>query len=154
MTVKAKALDENLGHIARQKAVSISESSTVEKAVAVMREKKVPCLLLVKAGKLTGIFTERDYLFKVIGTADPKDPISRYMTKNPIVVDLGETVGAAAKVMNDKGLRHLPLIDKRGGPASVVTVDEIIEYLADCFPAMVVNRPPQPHLRAEETEGA
>ena len=91
---------------------------------------------------------------KTLGKASSSEPISRYMTPEPLTGRLEETLGEVVEVMNAKGLRNLPLVDSLGAPASLVTADTIIRYLADHFPAAVVNRPPQPHMHSDQMDGA
>jgi CBS domain-containing protein len=152
MSVKTKALSEKLVHVARAQPVCVPEETPLREALAVMRYRQVPCLLVTKGGKLTGIFTERDFLMKVAGKPSGGS-VGEQMTRKPVIATLDETVGEAVEEMNAKGLRNLPLADKSGAPASVVTVSSLIRYLADHFPAEVVNLPPHPQ-RAAETDGA
>lgn len=154
MSAKTKALSEKLKHIVRYEPACVQETATVKEAVALMRQRQKPALMICRGKKLVGIFTERDYLMRVAGLAKPSDPIKKYMTPEPVVGHLEQTLGEVIEVMNEKRLRSLPLVDQHGAPASVVTVLTVIQYLADLFPAAVVNRPPTPHKRAEEMDGA
>ena len=154
MSLKTKALSEKLVHIARVKPICIQENRTMEEALALMRRDQAGSILICKGTKLVGIFTERDFLMKVAGKAKAGEAIRDYMTPDPVIGSLEQTVGEAIEIMNSKGLRNLPLVDKNGTPGSVVTVSTLIQYLADLFPAAVVNRPPQPHVVSEEVDGA
>ena len=154
MSVKTRALSEKLSRVARAAPISAAKTATVKQALALMREHKTHCLMICEGGRLAGIFTERDALMKVEGRARGDEPVSAYMTANPITARLDDTVGSVVEVMEAKGLRQLPIVDKDGAPASVVTVGAIIRYLAENFPAAVVNRPPQPHAKAAEADGA
>ena len=154
MSVKTKALSEKLAHVTRFDPLIVQENCTVKEALARMRAGQKPVLLVCKGKKLVGIFTERDYLMKVVGRAKPSDPLRDYMTADPVTGSMDETLGEAIEVMNAKRLRNLPLVDKAGVPACVVTVMSVIQYLAGHFPAAVVNRPPQPHVFSEEMDGA
>lgn len=153
MSVKTRALSERLGRVARAQPVCVPEDCPLDSALAVMRSRKVPCLLVTRGGKLTGIFTERDFLMKAVGRPAPAGPVGDYMTRQPVIATLEQTVGDAVEAMSGKGLRNLPIVDASGVPASVVTVNSLIRYLADHFPAEVVNLPPEPQ-RAAETDGA
>jgi CBS domain-containing protein len=154
MSSKTKALSEKLSTVAHEAAVCIEESAKIGDALELMRERGADCVLVCRGGKLAGIFTERDYLMKVAGLAKASEPVSKFMTPNPVVEKLNQTVGEAVEIMNDRMLRHLPLVDGKGAPAGVVTVDAVIDWLAGHYPAAVVNRPPDPHIGGEETDGA
>lgn len=154
MSLKTKALNEKLAYIAREKPVTVPEEASMKDVLSLMRQHAAPCVLVCRGAKLVGIFTERDYLVKAAGQAKPGEPIRQYMTPEPVTAALEQSLGEAVEVMNAKGLRHLPLVDRHGAPASLLTVNVVIQYLADHFPAAVVNRPPQPHVTSEETDGA
>lgn len=154
MSVKTKALSEKLTYVTRTKPVTVQENATVGEVLSLMREKQIHCVLVCQGSKLAGIFTERDYLMKAIGRAKSKDPIRAYMSPDPVTGYLDETVGEAIEVMNAKGLRNLPLVDDQGAPTSLLTVTRTIQYLADHFPAEVVNRPSAPHIVTQDADGA
>lgn len=154
MSVKTKALSEKLAHIIRYEPAIAQENTPVKDALSLMRQRQKPALMVCKGKKLVGIFTERDYLMKALGSAKSADPISKYMTPSPITGRLDETLGEVIEVMDAKHLRTLPIVDEGGAVASVVTVLTVIQYLADHFPAAVVNRPPQPHVVSEDADGA
>ena len=130
------------------------QSAGIKDAACLLKAKRVGAVAVVEDGRMVGIFTERDYLMKAAGLAKPGEPISKYMTPEPITGRLEETLGEAVEVMDAKHLRTLPIVDAAGAPASVVTVLTVIQYLADHFPAAVVNRPPQPHVVSEDADGA
>lgn len=154
MSFKTKALNEKLGHVDRYEPAAVEETATVKEALHLMRRRQKPALMVCRKGQLVGIFTERDYLMKAAGAAKAGEPISKYMTPKPVTGGLDQTLGEAIEIMDAKHLRTLPIIDADGVPASVVTVLTVIRYLADHFPAAVVNRPPQPHLHAVDVDGA
>ncbi len=154
MSIKTKALSEKLGHVVRTKPVCVQEDLPVGKALELMRQKGVHCLMVCKGSKLTGIFTDRDHLMKVLGRAKGSEPMSAFMTPSPVIGSTEQTVGETVEIMSAKGLRNLPLVDEAGAPTSLVTVDTLIRYLADHFPAAVVNRSPAPHLVSDEADGA
>lgn len=154
MSVKTKALGEKLAHIVRYEPAVAQESTSLKDALALMRQKQKPALMICRGKKLVGIFTERDYLMKIAAEASPSEPVGKYMSPDPVTVRLDDTLGEAIEVMHAKRLRTLPILDESGAPASVITVLTVIGYLADHFPAAVVNRPPQPHVVSDESDGA
>lgn len=153
MSQKTKALAEILSRMSRVKVITVQATDGLGQVLALMRQKQVHCVMVCSGAKLAGVFTERDYLMKVLGKGKPEDPIKNFMTPDPLIATLDETVGEAIEVMSEKGVRNLPLVDKDGAPASLVTVNTVIRYLADHFPAEVVNRPPQPMVSREMDGG-
>ena len=71
--------------IGNQIPITASGELTVEQAARLMKEKRIGALLVLENGRLAGIFTERDALFRVV--AEGRDPaktrLSEVMTANP-----------------------------------------------------------------------
>lgn len=125
--------------------ILLRESATVGEAVRRMVQVRQAAVLVVDAGgNLTGIFTERDLLTRVVGRGlDPNAAaLSTVMTKNPEVLSLGDRVAYAVHCMSVAGYRTIPLVDAAHKPIGIVTVSNAIRWLADLFPATVLNLPP------------
>jgi CBS domain-containing protein len=133
----------------------IDADRTVADAVAVMREENVGCLLITEADLLVGIFTERDLLTRVLAPGRSLDtPIRQCMTANPITVSPKDSVRTAIKRMQSGGYRHLPVVDEAGHPVGVLSARRVVHYLAEHFPALVFNLPPEPDRFPEAPDGA
>ena len=114
-------------------AFSVPEGTSLEEAIRTMRERRIGCLLVTdQEGKLGGVFTERDVLYKVAGknldlTAEP---VGRYMTHDPEVIRGDQLLASALQRMMVGDLRHLPLVDAEGRPEKILSSRDIINYLA------------------------
>ena len=94
--------------------VCLRETATVTEAAQRMVQARQAAVLIVDAkGRLTGIFTERDLLTRVIGRGvEPKGtPLSAVMTPNPEVLSLSDRVAYAVHCMSVAGYRTVPLVD-------------------------------------------
>jgi CBS domain-containing protein len=115
--------------------------------VVVVGEARTP----EEAGMPVGILTERDYLDKIASlhrAALEKAkcaPVAEYMTPRPRTIPQDESLDTAIRLMTEGGYRHLPLVDRAGRLAGVLSARDIIGYLARFFPADVMNLPPRPH---------
>jgi CBS domain-containing protein len=72
------------------------------------------------------------------------------MTRDPDALGPGDRVAYAVHCMSVAGYRTVPLVDGQRRPLGVVTVSDVIRWLADLFPEAVLNLPPgfalkQPH---------
>lgn len=96
-----------------QELVTAPGSATVAEAARLMREKQVGAVLVVQEGKLAGIFTERDALFRVV--AQSRDvqttPVSEVMTRNPQTVSPNRSFTDALHIMHEGGFRHVPVVE-------------------------------------------
>jgi CBS domain-containing protein len=114
-------------------AISVPEDTPLDAAIRTMRERRIGCLLVTNpAGKLTGIFTERDLLYKVAGKVEDlaAHPVSRYMTHDPEVIRGDQLLASALQRMMVGDLRHLPLVDEQGRPEKILSSRDIIDYVA------------------------
>jgi CBS domain-containing protein len=95
------------------KAAVIDEADdTLVEAARKMWKQQTGSLLVVDGEDLVGIITERDILKAVAtGTSLEQARISEVMTKDPITVGPGTSLREAARVMADKWIRHLPVVD-------------------------------------------
>ena len=137
--------------------VRVAPAVSIREAVGLMNERGVGCVLVVEAGKLVGIFTERDVLTKVmtLGCDLDSTPVGEVMTRDPECLTLEDGISYALNLMSDGGFRHIPLIDGEGRPTGVVAMRNVVEYIVDLFPNEVRNLPPSPTLGiAREREGA
>ena len=123
-----------------------------------MRAAKIGSVLITrKGGALTGIFTERDALNRfALGELDPrKTPLSAVMHDNPETLTLEDEIGYALRIMSHGGYRHVPLVDKEGRPVGVVSVRDIVDFIAEHFPDDILTLPADPRSAiAKNTEGA
>lgn len=111
-----------------------SEIYSVEPAVSVfdaiqkMSDKGVGALLVVEGGALRGIVSERDYTRKVIlrGRASKETPVSEIMTRDVVAVSPDSTVDAAMRLMSEKRIRHLPVVDG-GSVVGVVSIGDLVK---------------------------
>jgi CBS-domain-containing membrane protein len=65
-----------------------------------------------------------------------------------------EPIARAIEMMNEGGERNIPIVDQAGRAVSVLRTMDIIHFLAEAFPAQVLNLPPRPHQLIPEPEGA
>jgi CBS domain-containing protein len=137
--------NDTVGVLGPAKPLSLNETATVMDAAHRMVQAHQAAVLVVDArGKLTGIFTERDLLTRVVGRGiDPKvTAVSAVMTPNPEVLSLRDRVAYAVHCMSVAGYRTVPLVDADGKPVGIVTVSDVIRWLANLFPSTVLNLPP------------
>ena len=155
MTIEEALKKERLGSLPISYPACVSVGTSLEETLRLMREEGVGCVLVCQGDRLVGIFTERDVLNKLFGgEVDPGSPVERFMTPNPAVLSLDDTLGEAIRMMTERGYRHVPLTDRHGKQAGMIAARDIVHYIAEHFPAEVVNLPPRLHQNFTTPEGA
>ena len=78
-----------------------------------MRDANHGCVLVHEGDKLTGIFTERDVLTRVLRPGrDPHQVVmSEVMTPRPITLAPSDPPAYAIHLSAARGLRHIPVVD-------------------------------------------
>ncbi len=137
------------GHIAVEPATTIGD------AARIMKTHGVGCVLVEERRALVGILTERDILTKLVGTGyDPaRVRVDDVMTREVETLTPDDPIGFALQRMSVGGFRHVPLVNEDGHPVGILSVKDIIDYLAERFPREVLNIPPEPGKQPRIPEG-
>ncbi len=151
--IRGALLNDTIAVLGPAEPVCLREAATVQEAIERMLAHRQAGVLVVDgAGRLAGIFTERDVLTRVAGPGrDPRQTVlGEVMTREPEALRPGDRVAYAVHSMSVAGYRTVPLVDGDGKPLGVVTVSDVIRWLAGLFPEAVLNLPPgdtlkQPH---------
>lgn len=127
---------------------SVSPTMSVADAVSEMNRHRVGSVLVLDAGKLVGIFTERDVLRRVVGAClDPKRAlVADVMTANVITISPEATVEDTMVLFTEKRCRHLPVLDQ-GRLVGTISIGDITRWMADS------HRAEAEHLKNYITSG-
>jgi len=124
-----------------RRLVVAAPDTTVSVAAALMLEGKVGAVLVVEDGRLAGIFTERDAVYRVMAAG--RDPLTTLlkdvMTPDPLTVTPEETFGYALLLMHEKGFRHAPVVVD-GRPIGVVSARHALDPDLEEFAAEAERR--------------
>ena len=123
--------------IEHQKPVTVTSDITVAAAARLMKQQRIGALLVVDHARLSGIFTERDALYRVI--AEERDPdktrVAEVMTLNPRTIEPDRPFGHALHLMYEGEFRHVPVVEN-GRPLGMVSARDALgpdlqQFIAD-----------------------
>jgi len=120
----AEILESKTGDVIR-----IDGGATVFDAVKAMVEANVGALLITDGDKITGIFTERDYLRRIAveGRRSRDTPVSDVMSAPVLVVTQETTVEEAMALMTDRRIRHAPVVDA-GTLVGMISIGDLVKF--------------------------
>jgi len=110
--------------------ITIDPGATVYDAIATMVDHNVGAILVTEDGALVGIFTERDYLRRIVlrGRTSKTTAVKDVMTAEVITVTPDTRVETALSVMTEARCRHLPVIAD-GRLAGLVSIGDCVKHL-------------------------
>jgi CBS domain-containing protein len=119
----------NLGSIRLSKARTVTPGTSVADVIAILREDASGAVVVVDAGSVVGIFTERDVLKKIATQPERlADPVSRYMTPDPVVLRQEDPVAVALNKMGVGQFRHIPVLFD-GRVEGMVVARDVVAWL-------------------------
>ena len=151
--IRGELLNDTIAVLGPAEPICLRESATIQEAVQAMLARRQACVLVVDGqGHLIGIFTERDVLNRVVGRGlDVRQATLRsVMTPDPEALTPAQRVAYAVHCMSVAGYRTVPLVDAERRPVGVVTVSDVIRWLANLFPEAVLNLAPGDALKHPE----
>ncbi len=104
----------------------------VRDAVAMLAERRIGALPVLKADRVVGIMSERDviYCLKSDGAAVLDWPVERVMTSPAVTVDPDFSVMAALSLMTQRRMRHLPVVQGER-LIGLVSIGDLVKYRID-----------------------
>ncbi len=131
----------NVSVITHTVLVTVTMDYTLGQARDIMEKKKIRHLFVMDEGELAGIITDRDirsHLSPLIGTpiegaADVKTlttKVHKVMTRTLITVAAETPIDEAVDLILTHKIGCLPVIDKDGSTAGIVTDVDFLRYLA------------------------
>ena len=113
------------------RVLTVTPDETVQLAIARMLEENVGSVAVCEGNHLVGIFTERDVLRLAGEGADFRSlRIGDVMTRDLVTVAPDDDVVAAAALMQERRIRHLPVIQD-GNVLGIVGIREVLRALVE-----------------------
>ena len=111
---------------------TIASDAQLSEAVAELGGRRIGALLVIDAGEVKGIISERDiiYCLRAHGAQILDWPVSRAMSAPAIVVELETEVLSALALMTQQRIRHLPVIDQ-GQVRGIVSIGDLVKHRID-----------------------
>jgi CBS domain-containing protein len=115
------------------KLVGVGPEDTAQTAVSKMLDAGIGSVLVCEDNRLVGIFTERDVL-RLAGDSAELDSVrvGDVMTRDPLSVGPDDDLLAAARLMGERKIRHLPVVQD-GNLIGVVGIRDVMRSLVEAI---------------------
>ena len=119
---------------------TIAPDATVFEAIQMMSDKNVGALLVTDNQKLVGVISERDYTRKVFlrGKHSRETKVAEIMSTNLTVTHPREPVEKCLRLMTDKHIRHLPVMDG-DKVIGVISIGDLVKHIISCQSAAIAH---------------
>lgn len=99
------------GYKITNNVICVNEDDTISKAAAVLEKNNIGAVIVKSNGKLGGILSERDIVYRVIskGKSPLTTKVKEVMTKKVVTVDIDEGLAKVHQILKDLKVRHLPV---------------------------------------------
>ncbi len=131
-----------IGEVIRgQKILAADETTSVLEASQKMAAARVGAIMILAKGQLSGIFTERDALVRVLAERldSATTRLADVMTRNPQTISPDRPLGHAMHIMHDNGFRHLPVV-QAGKPIGMISARDALGLEMVAFEAELEQR--------------
>jgi signal-transduction protein with cAMP-binding, CBS, and nucleotidyltransferase domain len=136
-----------VGDLTPRPHARVNVDAPMWKVVDEMKAQNRGAILVEEDGTLVGIFTERDLLSRL----DHGDPLWSHvlvrdvMTPHPMVIRKADSLAEAMRRLVEGRRRHLPIVDDRGHVLGMISIRDIMTFIAGKFPEDMMNLPPDPN---------
>lgn len=105
--------------------LSVSPETSVAEVVRLMNEHAIGGVPVLEQGRVVGIVSRRDV--RGISGQRSVESVRAIMTREPITAGEDITMEKALEVMYARKVERLPVVDKDGGLAGIITMQDILE---------------------------
>ena len=111
--------------------VAVAGSTSVLEAAHLMNAHGIGGVVVLEAGRLAGIFTERDVMRRVVAERrDPETTLVRDVMTSPVLTVTPESsMDELRRLITERRIRHLPVVGAQG-LQGVVTIGDVLAWEA------------------------
>lgn len=109
-----------------------SPETPLKRIAEIMRDADIGVVPLVRNGVLAGIITDRDIVVRgIASSAGPDSPAALAMTQEVFTVNPETPVFEALRIMRERQVRRLPVVDSGGSLAGIIALADIALGMED-----------------------
>jgi CBS domain-containing protein len=122
--------------ICRKPAVTVTAGTSLIEVARLMRSRHIGSVVVTDndgGRKPVGIVTDRDIVIEVTAMGLDANVMTAgdIMTQSPAVSEPGDDALWALKIMRDRGVRRLPVVDANGEVEGLLAFDDLVQHLGN-----------------------
>ena len=150
-------MSKTVADVMTSEVLTVKRETPLKEAIQILADKKISALPVVEeSGKLVGILSEGDLMWQESGVEAPpyimlldsiiylQNPaqhdkeihkalgqtVGEVMSDRPLTIKPEQLVREAARLMHDKKIRRLPVIDEQDRVIGIITQGDIVRMMA------------------------
>jgi predicted transcriptional regulator len=150
-------MPKTVADVMSRDVITVQPETPLEEAIQILAEKRISGLPVIdSAGKVVGVISESDLMWRESGVTPPpyimlldsviylQNPASynqelhkalgqtvgEVMTKHPITISPDKPLRDAARLMHDRGINRLVVVEPAGKLAGILTRGDIVRAMA------------------------
>jgi len=146
-----------IGRLELRRPVRLRPDTRLLELVTAMKDSGRGAAIIEDAeGCIAGIITERDIIRRLDHSnhAWHDMPVSEVMVHGPQNIEQHQSLREALAIMSAGKFRHLPVVDADRRVLGILSIRDILVYVASFFPEEFLNLPPDPDSGASQQYGA
>ncbi len=118
--------------------ISVSEKDALSKAISLMADNRISCILVIEENKPVGIITERD-ITRAIAENTIANEVYKIMASPVLTINKDVTLYDATRTMDENKARSLTIVNYKGDAIGIITKSDIIKNLRTDYIAILKN---------------
>ena len=112
--------------------LTVKKEATISEAAKLMANKPHGCVIVMENKKPLGIITESDLVKNMVsGKINPATKVSQVMSSSVTSIQHDSKLENANKIIDTKGFRRYPVVDKEGNLAGLVSENDVVQAIND-----------------------
>ena len=128
--LQKRLMEDTVAALNPRSAITVSPETSVQQSIQLLKDKGVGCVLIIEGDTLTGIFSERDVLYKLVGKKHLLHTIQtkKVRTPRPVTLNLDDSIRFALHQMSVGGFRHIPIVSPNQ-PLRIISARDVLGYV-------------------------
>ncbi len=120
-------MDQSIRDVMTPNPCAISPGASVMDAAQIMRGSDIGDVVVLEDDRLFGILTDRDIVVRALaeGADLHTTPVAAICSRDLTTIEPTAGVGQAVRLMREKAIRRLPVVDENGFVLGIVSIGDV-----------------------------